>query len=202
MPDTHAAVQTIRSGAKGEPALLVSTTSNYDWLYNDWGSGASMDVSIFRPTPTDTTFWSIGDYAQGNYGEPTGTSIIVKAIDDDPQSPLIKAPSRYTLVWKDKGSWGKYDGSIWAPVAPDGYVTIGHVGQKGYDTPAPRYACIRYDLAQALASKDVTDLIWSDHMSRAPTDVSLWMLPGVPNAFVSQANYNPWHGTAYKLKAV
>ena len=183
--------------AKGEPTLIVSTTSNYLWLYNDQGTGSHMDVTIYRPNPTDQSYAIIGDYAQGNYSGPTGTSLIVKAINDDPSNPLLQSPTGYNQVWNDHGSGGHNDGSIWFPVAPDGYRTIGYVCQAGYDAPfIPNYVCIRKDLtveAQAGA------LIWNDQGSGAHMDVELFQITGVGGAFVAHGNYNPFSGTCYKL---
>jgi len=75
---------------ESEPYLIVSTTSQYTWLYNDRGTGAHMDVSIWRPAPTDNTFSIVGDYAQSNYYDPAGTSLIVKAINDVAHSANIQ----------------------------------------------------------------------------------------------------------------
>jgi hypothetical protein len=194
---TEAPVHVIHLGAQGEPTLLISTTSNYTWLYNDKGSGADMDVTIWRPTPTNTDYYIIGDYAQGNYSQPTGSSLIVMALNDDPNNPLIKAPVGYTEVWNDHGSGGDNDGSVWFPVPPDGYISIGFLGQTGYNAPSPKYACLRRDLVQ---QTQVGTLIWSDKGSGANGDVALYSIVGVPNAFVAQANYNPYNGSVYQIK--
>ncbi len=184
--------------AKGEPTLYVSTTSNYAWLYNDQGSGANMDVTLWRPTPTDNTYAIIGDYAQGNYSNPVGTSLIVKAINDDPNNPILQPPIDYREMWNDHGSGGDNDGSIWFPVPPDGYNTIGFVCQGGYDKPSiPNYVCVRRDFT---TETQVGALIWNDQGSGANMDVSLYQIVGVPNAFVAQSNYDPYSGNCYKLK--
>jgi hypothetical protein len=189
----------IRTGAAGQPTLLVKNTSTYDWIWNDDESGADADVAIWRPNPSDTSFFIVGDYAQGDYGSPIGTSLIVKAINDDPSNPLITKPKKYVKVWKDKDSGGKYDGSIWAPVPEDGYYALGFVGQMGYDEPSiSNFACVRSDLCEAA---DVGALIWSDLGSDAKDDVSLYAAVGVSGAFVAQANFDPYSGTAYKLKS-
>ena len=194
------APQTIRTAAAGSPTLLVSTTSIYDWIYNDQGSGSHMDVTIWRPHPSDSTFFFIGDYAQGNYSAPSGVSLIVKAINDDPSNPLIKPPISFNPIWNDQGSGGDHDGSVWYPVPPDGYVTIGFLGQSGYNPPVlSNYACLRRDLCEPTV---VGPLIWSDKGSGAHQDVSLYSIVGVPNAFVAQADYDPYSGTVYKLKNV
>jgi len=182
---------------QGEPTLFVSTTSVYTWLYNDSGSGASMDVTLYRPAPTDISYSILGDYAQGNYSNPTGTSLIVKAINDDPNFPLIKLPIDYSEVWDDKGSGGNHDGSVWFPVPPDGYISIGFVGQTGYSKPSlQNYACLRRDLCVDAAPGQ---LIWNDRNSGAHGDISIYQIVGVPGSFVAQSNYNPYIGPCHKL---
>jgi Vacuolar protein sorting-associated protein 62 len=188
----------IRTGEKGEPTLIVSTTANYGWIYSDAGSGAHMDVTIYRPYPTDPGVYCVGDYAQGNYSSPSGVSITVKAVNDDPSHPLLAAPLHYNEIWNDHGSGGDHDGSIWYPVPPDGYVSLGFVCNGGYDQPnIPTYRCVRRDLTEATQAGP---LIWNDQGSGAHMDVSLWQLVGVPNAFLAQGNYNPYTGPAFKLK--
>ena len=198
-PGAGAPIRVIRTGVAGQPTLLVSTTSQYDWLYNDQGSGANMDVTIWRPHPTDTSWFIIGDYAQGNYSTPTGVSIVVKAINDDPANPLLKLPADYREVWNDHGSGGDNDGSIWYPVPQDGYKPLGFAGQMGYDKPnISNFACVRQDL---LTTTDAGVLIWNDQGSGADKDVSLYAIVDVENAFAAQADYDPFQGTVYKLKS-
>jgi hypothetical protein len=185
------------ASAKGEPTLIVSNTSIYTWLYNDKGSGAHMDGSFYRPTPSDPDYFILGDYAQGNYNAPTGSSLIVKAINDDPDYPLLKGPVSYNEVWNDHGSGGDYDGSIWYPVAPDGYIAIGFVCNGGYDPPSiPSYRCVRKDLA---VDAQPGSLIWNDQGSGAHMDVSVYQIVGVTSAFVAQGNYDPYTGPCRKL---
>ena len=182
---------------EAEPYLAVNVTSQYTWLYNDRGTGATMDVSLYRPTPSDNTWSIIGDYAQDNYYNPAGTSYIVKAINDDPNFPLLKPPIDYSEIWDDKGSGGTHDGSVWFPVPPDGYISIGFVGQTGYSKPSiPGYACVRKDYC---IDASPGQLIWNDRQSGANKDVSLYQIVGVKGAFVAQGNYNPYVGPCHKL---
>jgi hypothetical protein len=185
---------------QGEPSLLISTTASYIWICSDVGSGSNSDVTLFRPNPDDSSYFILGDYAQGNYGSPTGTSVVVKAINDDPAAPLLKPAKAWNLVWSDKGSGGDYDWSVWAAAAPDGYVAIGMVATLGYSAPdIQNYRCVRKDLAQ---QSSATAQIWSDKGSGADDDVTLWGVTGMPNTFVAQANYDAYNGTAYLLKGV
>ena len=54
------------------------------------------------------------------------------------------------MIWNDKQSGGKQDGSFWHPQAPYGYIALGDVACNGYDPPSTQftaeYACIRVDL--------------------------------------------------------
>jgi hypothetical protein len=180
------------------PSLVVLNTSNYDFIYWDKGSGATLNGTIFRPQPAPGYF-IIGDYAQGNYSAAAGTSITVMAVNDDPARPLLMPPTGFNQLWTDVKSGGDMDGSVWYPVAPDGYIALGFVGQSGYLEPIiPSYRCVRQDLVQ---QSPVTNLIWSDQESGATMDVALYGIQGLPGAFVAQGNYAPFVGVAYSLKA-
>jgi hypothetical protein len=195
----HQAPKAIRLSAQGEPTLIISTTGTYTWIASDVGSGADLDLTLYRPKPDDTSYFIIGDYAQGNYGSPTGASFIVKAINDDPNAPLLKPAKAWSVVYTDQGSGGDYDWSIWSAVPPDGYVSIGMVGQLGYDSPdIQNYRCIRKDL---VVQSTVGASIWSDEGSGADDDSTLWSINSVPNAFAAQANYSPFSGTVYSIKS-
>ena len=199
---THIIRTSTTSGdaSKGEPTLLVSNTSNYDFIYNDYGCGASMDIGVWRPRPADTSFFILGDYAQPNYSPATGDSIIVKAINDDPDNPLLKAPTDYLQVWNDSGTGGRYDGSFWFPVAPDGYHTIGYVCVNQYKKPAiANYMCVRRDLTEITP---VGKLIWKDTGARTTMDISTFQVDYVPGVFVAQADYNPYAKDCYRLKGI
>jgi hypothetical protein len=192
------------NAAKGEPYLLQRTTSNYAFLYNDRQTGGAHDVTIYRPSPTDAGWFTIGDYAQNNYHPPTGSSPIVMAVNDDPNNPLIQPPKGYTQVWNDKGSGGLHDGSIWFPVPPDGYISIGFVAQMGYlspldpNSPVPiNYACLRLDLVE---KSTVGPAIWNDRHSGAHQDVTIYEINGEQCVFVAQPNYVPYSGQCYRLK--
>ena len=182
---------------KGKPALHVGFTSRYNWLYNNKGCGARGDVSVFRPNPSDGGYFIVGDYVQGNFNEPRGSSLIIKEVNGDPRIPILKAPVNYTLLWNDKGTGGKYDGSCWKPVAPDGYRAIGIVFNNGYDRPnIPNYMCIRKDF---LTPSTAEAQIWNDAGARTPDGLGLFELGGVSGVFVAQANRQPYAGTAFKL---
>ena len=186
----------VTAPVKGEPALLVSTTSSFKFITDDRGSGASMDLTIYRPAPVEGRF-IVGDYAQGNYNPAEGAALIIWAVNEDPNYPILKAPTGFTQIWNDRGSGARLDTVIWRPVAPDGYITLGCVATAENKQPEiALYRCIRQDYVE---DTGVGNLIWNDRKSGAHASVSLWQLEGVRGAFVAQANYDPYIGQADKV---
>lgn len=184
--------------SQGEPTLLVNVTNNYNWVYNDQGTGSHMDVTIFRPSPTDPSYFILGDYAQGNYAAPYGTSMIVKTVNDNPNYPLLAPPVGYSEVWNDHGTGGDNDGSFWHPTAPDGYVAIGCVCNAGYDPPAiGNLMCVRRDLVETAQQGP---LIWNDSGSGGDDDVALYGIAEVPGVFMAQSSYEPLTTPLWSLK--
>lgn len=190
----------------GEPAIVASVTSQYG-RPDQWDTAhdhGGADVSFWRPTPSDSAFYTVGDLMQPGYGPPTGTSMIVRVINGENDSlPLIAAPIAWERIWHDQGSGASRDGAIWRPVPPDGYVCLGHVLNAGYDEPVAgsiNYGCIRHDYVQLIDPAQLTTQIWNDKGTHAHDDVTGWALPGVAGCFVAQANYTAWSGNAYQLK--
>jgi hypothetical protein len=185
------------------PRVIVSTTSKYELEYKDEGSGADMDGAFYRPQTT-TAFYIVGGYAQGNYSTPIGPSYIVMVEDDDPSSPVLKAPVDYDLIWADNGSGADMDGSIWHPRPPDGYVTIGYVAQTGHSKPSiSNFRCIRQDIA---SSGKIGQLIWWDKGSGADNDLASYAIldsKGNNTGFYyAQPNYNAPQGSVWTLEEV
>jgi hypothetical protein len=190
------------SGEKGEPALIFSTTSDYTFLWSTSKDHGGATATIWRPVAPSNEWHLLGDYVQQGYGTPVGTSLIVKAVNDDPNNPLLMQATTFDEIWNDQGSGSSYDGSIWRPHPPkNGYVPLGSVGQSGYASPAGLdYVCLRQDLVQAVTP---TQVIWTDQGSHAHKDVSCWALPNVQSAFIGIPNYNSvFSGAAYAPKGM
>jgi hypothetical protein len=188
------------------PVIEFSTTQQYSPIWNDKGSGAHMDGAFYRPLPQEG-FYILGDYGQGNYNLPSEPVLTIRVKEDDPEHPALKEPLdwQFVSIWKDKGSGAHEDGSVWAPVAPFGYVVCGHVFQKGYDMPTPatspgldKYRCLRYDLATQVA---LGGLIWNDKGSGADKDVAVYRVPSL-NVVFAVPTYDPPIQGAYVPSAL
>jgi hypothetical protein len=171
------------------PRLEVSTTSLFEKIWTDKGSGADLNGAFYRPVP-ESGYFILGDYAQGNYQESSGTVKVIRVADgadEDDELPALAAPTGYTRIYKDTGSGADKDGSFWAPTPPFGYVAVGHLVAKGHneEPDVPTYRCIRYDLAKEVA---IGGLIWSDEGSGADEDVSIYRIDSVGVFFAIASN--------------
>ena len=154
-------------------ALEIGFTTTFQWVYDDSGSGASADGSFFQPdVSTMTDFWPLGSVVFTNgYGyNPTGDQAVV--VVKDLSGDALKPPTGFEQVWNDHGSGGTHDGSIWRPVAPDGYVAMGLVVSGGYDQPSlDSVRCVHESLVHRGTPGDA---LWSDAGSGAHLDFGSW----------------------------
>ena len=111
----------------------------YDFIWNDRGSGANSDVSIWRPVDIEHGFYPLGDTARGQYGKPVIPAITVSA----GVSNALAKPISYKLIWNDRGSWADRDVRIFKLIPPSGYTCLGDVAVPNYDD-APDLNKYRY----------------------------------------------------------
>jgi hypothetical protein len=148
-------------------SLYVQPVTRFVWIYDDAGTEADNDVSIWRPDLAQNPgYYSLGDVAMPNHGGAPRTSFVVKGDGD-----LLAKPLDYNFVWDDKGSGGDHDGSFWEPVAPAGYTCLGHVAVNGYAKPSTELIrCIK----SAYVIPANSAKIWDDAGSGADRDIGIW----------------------------
>ena len=151
----------------------------------DIGTGAHMDVSVFQ---AELKSIPEGAYMVGQVAVPVHTNVIPESfvilvrplVSRDDFGDLITPPIGYEMIWNDKHSGGKQNGSFWRPQAPNGYIALGDVACNGYDPPSTqftaKYACIRGELLSEGAID--TPALWTDQGSVAPRDISIWNVKG------------------------
>ena len=93
---------------KGQLGLEVVRVCDYQFSYDDKGSGGKIDVSFYLPN-IPNGYAMIGTYAQANYKEPSDCILAVKPVDRQ-SIALIQVPLSWERLWTDKGSGAK--GSI------------------------------------------------------------------------------------------
>lgn len=149
------------------PASAVSWTH----IWNDSGSGAKKDGSVWRATPP-TGYANVGDLFKVGHGHPKELkNRKVIFIRDDPQHAI--KPTKYIRKWADSGSGAKKDFSSWMPVAPQGFIALGDVGKGNYSPPS--VSDIRVVKKSYIRQLQTQPLIsWDDRKSGAKTDFSAW----------------------------
>ena len=150
--------------------LSVQKTCSLETIWNDKGSGAAIDGFFYIPYVTDPTL-IIGGY--GSRTKKLSSTDCVMTVNDEKH---LVTPIDWELIWKDKGSGARKDGSMWRAIPPDNnHVCIGTVPQRGYEKPyIPNYRCVHSDFAQKVITNS---LIWSDKGSGAKKKVTMFKLP-------------------------
>ena len=220
---------------KEKPRLSLIYTNFYNWIYNDKGSGAKHDFSSWRAAPafnkeTEQWHYPMGDIGVlGRKNENSGPKIIDGVVNDTINTKSgpkkltalvagdVKPPVSFEKKWDDKGSGGKYDGSFWHPIGPNGYTCIGDVTHNNkYQPPNTNIIrCIPDDCIEVVS--DNTNFngqyVWADRGSGAKKDGSVWQIKdsvtdGIGNKR-GEENYNlirtvnafsGWHAPFYKIK--
>jgi hypothetical protein len=158
--------------------LLVAWISDFDLLYQDGGSGASIDGSYWAPRLSNG-FLALGHYGQTGYADPSGTAamLVVKALSDD----ALAIPTDLTWIWDDAGSGGDWDGSFWKPVCPTNYQALGTVAAMASWTKPPLdvVRCVRSDLVEPGA---LGGALWNDLGSGANNDFASWSIAVAPGS--------------------
>ncbi|WP_224243580.1 Vps62-related protein [Hyalangium gracile] len=176
--------------------LELQPSSRFHWIYDDSGSGADNDVSVWRPDLSQTPgFYSLGDVAMGSHGRAPGMTFVVRGEGD-----VLARPLDYNWIWSDWGSGGTHDGSFWEPVAPAGYTCLGAVAALGYSKPSTDLIrCVKNEYVLPA----VPSWVWNDSGSGADHDVSLWQAAPQdhrslsPSTFVARPNHGDTGGNRY-----
>ena len=162
--------------------------SEYDEVWNDSGSGAEQDVSVWRPrVPTGCHL--IGMTAKNGHSRPTFSTLVIRAGGRD-----IAPPERFDLVWWQER--GKRRFWCWRPIPPAGYVSLGDVGTTS-ETPPSHKDVICVALACLSPSRQpLGGQIWNDRGGGAPKDAAFFAQPGGTGLFrcSDDATHNKPHG--------
>ncbi len=162
----HEALAFAAPASEPTAKLELLPVSDYMWVYDDTGTGAFDDGSIWRPV-VPPGFVAIGDVAHASHDQPAFATLVIR---DDPDA--LRPPVGYEQIWNDEGTLGTHDVTIWNPIPPAGYACPGNVATPGYDTPPPN------DLIRCVHSRYLVrgkpTLTWTDAGSLGFQDAGLW----------------------------
>ncbi len=134
-------------------SLTINWTSNFIEVWNDSGSGAAKDVGIWRPNELPPGYYSLGDIAVGQRGEPSQPALVAFANDPAALAP----PESYSEIWTDRKSGANADVTFWRPIAPSGYTCLGDVATPWWGSYPTKDAlrCVRNDLVDLTPSEPI-----------------------------------------------
>ena len=162
--------------------------SEYDEVWNDSGSGANQDVSVWRPrVPVGCHL--IGMTAKNGHSRPTFPTLVIRAGGRD-----IAPPERFDLVWWQERGRRRF--WCWRPIPPAGYVSLGDVGTTS-ETPPSHKDVVCVALACLSPSRQpLGGQIWNDRGGGAPKDAAFFAQPGGTGLFrcSDDATHNKPHG--------
>ena len=172
-----------------------------DEIWNDRGSGARYDISIWRSRGPSGSF-SLGDLANGAYSRPQA-AFVVK--DNSAGKNALQPPYGYRRIWKDSGSGANWDGAFWEPLCPSGYRALGYVAMRNHNTQPPTSAmrCVKGE--HTVPGK--WEWVWNDRSSGADRDVTVYRAKSLSangittNPMAAIASYSAMNHPAYVLKA-
>ena len=179
--------------------LVIGFTTNFECRWHDMESGGKYNGAFWHPIipPDMADFHPIGTLGWPGYGDININRIAVMAVVKDANGPAGDAlcvPERFELVWNDKGSGAKYNGSMWRPIPPEGYVALGLVCNRNWGPPPPEdVRCVRSDLVVPARPGNG---IWNDEETGSNTDFGAWDIraPGAPagEIFFSPGTFIGW----------
>src|SRR5690606_36646262 len=147
-------------------AREIAEVTEFEWRYDDAGSGAFEDASIWRPLPPPG-FVSLGDVAVAGHQAPKFAARVVREVPG-----LTAEPLGYERIWDDDGSLGANAVALWGPIPPLGFECLGTVAQQVHEVPPPTQV-IRCVHREALR-RGAASLISNDAGSGAWENAGLW----------------------------
>ena len=150
---------------------IYRTRTAYNQVWNDRGSGAHVDVALWRPVLEEGEVF-FGDHARSaTHAPPVEAVVVGKAGAADSMRP----PVGFRLVWTQ--ARGRQSLWVWQPVAPPGFVALGCVGTVSSRPPTALVATLRCLAESCVTPCAAGRQIWNDAGSGG-TDGAFWELPG------------------------
>lgn len=149
--------------------LEIKKTGDFEFLYDDRGTNATNSLSIWR-AKLPAGYVRLGDFAHSSRSKP-GTALFIAK-----EKPRVMArPVDYRLVYKDTGSGGSYQLSIWEPVPPEGFQALGYIAVQGHSKPSLELVRV---IHEDFIRKTGTRVLWQNKKTGASQDMSILQSEG------------------------
>ena len=159
-----------RAESPAAAQLDIQRTCSLEKSWNDKRSGADLDGFFYIPF-VDSSEFIIGGYGTQKKKLTDEDCVLAVGTSDN-----LVAPIAWELIWLDKGSGARLDGSMWRAIPPsEDYRCIGTIPQIDYEKPGlTNYRCVPAELTEKVVTSTV---IWTDKGSGAKKPVSIFKLP-------------------------
>ncbi|XP_078179744.1 uncharacterized protein LOC144573852 isoform X2 [Carex rostrata] len=168
--------QTISALQFGNINPLVSCT-NFERIWvSPKGSLSGYNLTFWRPQ-APPSYAILGDCVTSRPVPPTQVVVAVSNTYG-----RVRKATGFTLICTLPGSGSQNDCSIWAPVPPPGYSTIGCVVHMGRLPPPNHFVyCLRSDLVTSTKFSDCISYVPAQQ--GYPSGLSVWRVDNVLNSF-------------------
>lgn len=154
---------------KDDKPLNLYEVGELKMIWNDAGSGADADCSIWR-AESRSGYYPVGDIVVASHSKPRiGFLLKPKNVNDD----SVRAPISYSRIWNDRGSGANKDVQLWRVNCPGGYVSLGSVATSGSYPNIGDVYCVKSSYT-SYGSSSNWGYVWRDHGSGANSDVSIY----------------------------
>jgi hypothetical protein len=187
---------------KGKARVQLKTTNSFVKIFDDDGTGAARDGSLWKPNKNKPWFGAVASHSYSTASHMEGVYAESNAFG------MLKEPAYWQQIWNDRGSGACNDRSLWKAIPHDGYICLGHVGighggcgtgrhfSNGHTVKNhhfPNYRCVKKEYVVRIHTEDL-HRVWYDSGSGANDDASLWnyLSPnGYRLAFANRSHNRP-----------
>jgi len=183
--------------------LYTKTTKYFNKIHTFVSQKGS--IKIWRADPLEG-FYPLGDMAtfDNPTSNPTVPDFITYLVNGATEKPID-----YELVWDNKGSYTGSRCSIWKPIPPDGYMSLGYIVNKSFKMPSVDLVrCVAVDFIdeikigdkygfRELGSTMITDqktgakrqIGWENVGISDKDPLSFWKVPNNANLMLATSSY-------------
>ena len=204
-PSGYVAMGTVSTASWTQPPLdavvcvradLTTQATIGSLVWNDKGSGADADASLWAMNAASATQVASGSFAAYASHEKgvSPVSYCIKLIE-------MAGVSAYTHVYSDRGTGADSDLSTWAPKLPSGFHAVGYLAKNGYDLPTREILVVKGLVNGTVAYPTGYRLVWTDKGSGGNQDGAFWE-PIAPLGYVAMGTVSTASWTQPPLDAV
>ena len=182
-----------------ERALQLIQVYDIQEVFNDGGTGASKEVSIWRVN-LPKGYKSLGHLAVNSRNRPEYGYAVTSLVDNAFSNPL-----GFEKIWEHKDP----NQAIWKPICPEGYGAVGHIAASAIYLPegdnSKMITCI--NAGYLTSSNQNWNKVWTDAGTQAEGPVALYRLEALNKdeigdvAMFAVGSYYSFPPNPYLLKA-